>query len=101
MVERMAKAPRAQDRVYGPNRPMVVELQYDGRDSHTLHGLTKRIDDAISQGCAVLVRGWEPTPVLQFTLGDIKLLLPTVSQEVVAEGMYLRSQVTVIQPITS
>ena len=89
MVERMAKAPRAQEYAYGPNRPMVVELKYDAQDSRGLHALTNGIEDAISRGCAVLVRGWDPTPVLQFTIDDIKLFRPTIFQQVVVQGMFV------------
>ncbi|KAG6369564.1 hypothetical protein JVT61DRAFT_14269 [Boletus reticuloceps] len=92
IVERMSMAPRAQDCTYGADRPMVIELQYDGGNAQDIHSLTKGIEDAISKGCAVLVRGWEPTPALEFTLSDIQLFRPTVSQPVVVQDDDERGQ---------
>jgi hypothetical protein len=88
IVEHLSKAPRAQDCAYGADRPMVIELQYDGRTSQEIHRLNKAIEDAISKGSAVLVRGWEPTPALDFNLSDIKLFRPTVTQPVIVQGTY-------------
>lgn len=93
MVMRMSKAPRAQDCAFSADRPIVVELQYDALNAQGIHVLMKGIEDAISKGCAVLVRGWEPTPILEFTLRDIQLLRPTMSQFVTVQGMHVRAHI--------
>jgi hypothetical protein len=87
-VEVMSRAPRAQDAKYDEERPMLIELAYDGSDSRALWTLVRAIETAISKGCAVLVRGWELGPSLKFTRDDIRLYRPTIPQEVVVQGSY-------------
>lgn len=64
-----------------------MELKYDG-DKGSLAQLIDNISDSLSRGCAVLVRGWKPNnPPLDFTCEDIRFFRPTISQEVVVQGM--------------
>ena len=78
----ISNVPRAQDQMYDKHRPMVVELAYDGNGIHHLNTITSKIEDALSKGCAVLVRGWEPTPALDFSIEAIRMFRPSVSQHV-------------------
>lgn len=65
---------------------MVVEVAYDAGDARAIVSLTRKIQDALSKGCAVLVRGWEPNPVLEFSAEAIQLYRPTLSQRVVVQS---------------
>lgn len=83
----MSQAPRAQDYVYDADRKMLIELAYDGlEDVDALWNMIRQIEEALSKGCAVLVRGWEPTSPIDFTVDAIRIFRPTVSQ-VVAQGL--------------
>ncbi|KAI9452333.1 hypothetical protein HD554DRAFT_2043720 [Boletus coccyginus] len=91
-VEYLSRAPRAQDYRYDADRPMLVELAYDGRDAGALWRMTMEIETALSKGCAVLVRGWEPTPALDFTMDSIQMFRPTMMQDVVAQDAIMRAK---------
>ncbi|KAL4062717.1 hypothetical protein V8B97DRAFT_1877570 [Scleroderma yunnanense] len=80
-VEYMSGAPRAQEYMYSHTRPMLVELKYQD-DAKSIRGLVSRIQDALSLGSAILVRGWDPKPTLDFTVEDIQLYRPTMAQSV-------------------
>lgn len=84
----MSKGFPAQTYNYGAGRPMVQELTYTGTTSN-IRELASKIDENISKGCAVLVRGWTPTPALGFNIEDIGLYRPTLDQEVIVQGSYL------------
>lgn len=86
-MKKLARAPRAQDQMYSAGRPMVVELAYDDNDSAALIGLMSKIEVALSKGSAVVVRGWEPRPSLDFSVEAIQMYRPTLSQPVVAQSM--------------
>jgi len=82
----MTREPRAQEKMYGEGRPMVIELVYDERDAAATARLTSQIEVALSKGSAVLVRGWEPKPKLDFSVDSIRLYRPTMAQMVDAQG---------------
>ncbi|KAI6016262.1 hypothetical protein BKA83DRAFT_4497885 [Pisolithus microcarpus] len=85
-VEHMAGAARAQEYPC-----MVVELKYDN-SALSARILMSKIEDAISSGCAVLVRGWEPSPSLSFVEEDIGLYRPTLSQQVSVQDAVKRAR---------
>ncbi|KAL4066267.1 hypothetical protein V8B97DRAFT_1874785, partial [Scleroderma yunnanense] len=51
--------------------------------------LVSRIQDALLLGSAVLVCGWEPKPTLNFTVEDIQLYRPTMTQSVFVQDTAL------------
>lgn len=82
----MSKAASAKQYSYGDGRPMLVEAKYEPKSS-SVDALIAKIRDSLSLGCAVLVRGWQPNnPPLEFTVDDIHLYRPTLSQEVIVQG---------------
>ncbi|KAF8435844.1 hypothetical protein L210DRAFT_3648501 [Boletus edulis BED1] len=91
-VKTISLAPRAQDQTHGPGRPMVVELLYEAGNTWALVGLTSKIEEALSKGCAVLVRGWEPNPPLDFSVEAIQMYRPTMSQTVMVQNAVKRGK---------
>ncbi|KAL4064654.1 hypothetical protein J3A83DRAFT_4376897 [Scleroderma citrinum] len=89
-VQYMSGAPRAQEYMYSHTRPMLVELKYQD-DAKSIRGLVSRIQDALSLGSAILVRGWDPKPTLDFTVEDIQLYRPTMAQSVSVQDTALRA----------
>ncbi|KAI5999285.1 hypothetical protein EDD15DRAFT_2193947 [Pisolithus albus] len=85
-VEHMAEAERAQEYPH-----MLVELEYDN-SARSARSLMSKIEDAISCGCSVLVRGWEPSPPLSFMEEDIGLYRPTLSQQVSVQDAVKRAR---------
>lgn len=74
--------------MYDKNRPMVVELSYDAGDTDAVNALPFKIEEAISKGSAVLVRGWEPTPARNFTVEDLRMYRPSLWQSVEVQGTW-------------
>ncbi|KAG9311146.1 hypothetical protein JVU11DRAFT_8209 [Chiua virens] len=83
---------RAQDEKYNTGRPMVVECTYDGSDTQALVKMNREIEEALSNGSAVLVRGWEPTPTLEFTVESIGMYRPSLHQDVDIQNAVLREK---------
>jgi hypothetical protein len=82
----MAEAPKAQLAMYDPNRPMIIELSYTP-DPKMVSKLIVAIEDGLARGSAVLVRGWQPGLRMGFSIDDIKLYRPTMSQNVTVQGL--------------
>ena len=81
----MSRAPSALDYRFGDGRPMLVQLEYNPQ-TKALQRLVLDIQNALATGSAVLVRGWEPEPRLDFTMEDLRLYRPTLAQTVDVQG---------------
>ena len=65
---------------------MAVELRYDAADLEGVRAVAQQIEEAISNGIAVVVRGWQPSPALDFDLDGVGMVRPTLAQQVVVQG---------------
>ncbi|KAL4062017.1 hypothetical protein J3A83DRAFT_4196263 [Scleroderma citrinum] len=80
MTCRLSSTPRAQEYMYSHTHPMLENLKYQEN---------AQIQDALLLGSAVLVCGWEPKPTLNFTVEDIQLYRPTMTQSVFVQDTAL------------
>lgn len=80
----MAASPKAATTTY-LGRPAFIELTYV-HHSERVRSLVREIEEALSQGTPVVVRGWKPSVDLGFSVDDIHLYRPTTCQEVTVQG---------------
>ncbi|KIJ57509.1 hypothetical protein HYDPIDRAFT_35036 [Hydnomerulius pinastri MD-312] len=90
-VRFMASSPSALQASWTWSMPMLIELIYDPTDSSRILELSSKLDHALSQGTAVLVRGWQPQPVVDFDIDQIPIIRPTMEQPVVVQDAYKRA----------
>lgn len=84
-VRLMAAAPNAIHVQH--HYPLLVELRNEPNTNQL--DLTRTIQENLSRGTAVLVRGWEPRDLIKLTLDDVSMYRHPITEPLQWQGVYM------------